>query len=76
MSDHRAAGSATIIDVEAIEVTRGLDSDPWADEIKGAGDETQAIPVPGVDDDDGSASTTLRDESGEEFRFSFDDERS
>ena len=70
------AASAAIIDVEAIEVTRGLDSDPWADAVKDAGDETEAIPVPRADEGDRSGSATGRDESGEEFRFSFDDERS
>lgn len=45
------------------------DSDPWADED--TGDATEAMPVFRIDDDDESES---RDESGEEFRFSFDDE--
>ncbi len=48
-----------------------LNSDPWAD----VGDPTEAIPVFRIDDDDESGSAVRLDESGEEFRFSFDDER-
>ncbi len=48
-----------------------LDADPWTD---AGGDSTEAIAVFAGDDD--PASTMIRDESGEEFRFSFDDGRS
>jgi DivIVA domain-containing protein len=57
------------------EAVSDLNIDPWADEVSGAGDATEAIPVFRIDDDD-AAESTGRDESGEEFRFSFDDERS
>ncbi len=51
-----------------------LNSEPWADDA--AGDPTEAMPVFRIADDDESGSAVERDESGEEFRFSFDDERS
>jgi hypothetical protein len=53
-----------------------LNSDPWVDEVDGGGDPTEAISAFRIDDDDESGSVVQRDESGEEFRFSFDDERS
>jgi hypothetical protein len=53
-----------------------LNSEPWADEVVGAGDPTEAVPVFRIDDVDESGAPVRRDESGEEFRFSFDDERS
>ena len=58
------------------EAVADLNIDPWADEVSGAGDATEAIPVFRLDDGDESGSSTGRDESGEGFRFSFDDERS
>ena len=56
----------------AVDAAADLNSDPWS----GTGDPTEAIPVFRIDDDDESGSAVGRDESGEEFRFSFDDERS
>ncbi len=52
------------------------DSDPVADEYVDAGDPTEAIPVFRMDDRDLSATAADGEETGEEFRFSFDDERS
>ena len=46
--------------------------DPWADRSPSVDDPTEAIPMSRADDDPAPE----RDESGEEFRFSFDDERS
>ncbi len=46
--------------------------DPWSARSSSVDDPTEAIPVFRVDDDPAPG----RDESGEEFRFSFDDERS
>jgi DivIVA domain-containing protein len=57
-----------------------LDADPEsdlvADEYVDAGDPTEAIPVFRMDDPDTSATTADADESADDFRFSFDDERS
>jgi DivIVA domain-containing protein len=47
-------------------------TDPWA----AAGDPTEAIPVIRVDDDGEPGSAPRPDGFGDEFRFSFDDERS
>jgi DivIVA domain-containing protein len=47
--------------------------DPWADDRSSNDDPTEAMPVFRADDD---AAAPDGDESGEEFRFSFDDERS
>ncbi|MGB7877232.1 MAG: DivIVA domain-containing protein [Ilumatobacteraceae bacterium] len=46
--------------------------DPWDERSSSVEDATTAIPVSGADDEPAPE----RDESGEEFRFSFDDERS
>ncbi len=46
--------------------------DPWGDRSSSVEDPTEAIPVFRADDD----AAPGRDESGEDFRFSFDDERS
>ncbi len=46
--------------------------DPWGDRGSSVDDPTEAIPMAPADDDQAPE----RDESGEEFRFSFDDERS
>ena len=54
------------------DVAVDANSDPWADDV--TGDPTEAIPVFRTDDDE-SGSAVRRDESGEGFRFSFDDER-
>ena len=75
-----AADDGEVVDsmVESdVDVIADLNSDPWADEV--TGDPTEAIPVFRIDDDDDddeSGSAVRRDESGEEFRFSFDDGRS
>jgi DivIVA domain-containing protein len=57
------------------ETVADLDIDPWADDVSGAGDATEAIPAFRIDDDE-AGSTIGRDEPDEDFRFSFDDERS
>jgi hypothetical protein len=54
----------------------GLDNDPWADEVDRFGDPTEAIAVFRMEDNDESGPAVERDESGEEFHFSFDDEPS
>jgi DivIVA domain-containing protein len=54
----------------------GLDNDPWADEVDRSGDPTEAIAVFRMEDNDESGPAVERDESGEEFHFSFDDEPS
>ena len=68
---------------EVLDTTRSGDgpdadpgSDPVADEYVDGGDPTEAIPVFRMDDRDLSATAADGEETGEEFRFSFDDERS
>ncbi len=69
--DSEGSASGAIETLEATDrALTDLDADPWIDN----GDPTEAIAVPAGDDD--PASTMIRDESGEEFRFSFDDGRS
>ncbi len=74
VTDIAAADDGEVVDtmVES-DVDRDLNDDPWSDEGDGGGDPTEAVPVFRIDDADESESS---DESGEEFRFSFDDERS
>ena len=67
--------AATIIESDS-DLGDELNVEPWADSVSSEGDATEAIPAFATDDDVESGSITQRDESGEEFRFSFDDERS
>jgi DivIVA domain-containing protein len=77
-------GGEVVEVVEAVETTVesdldrvvDLDSEPWVEEVDRSDDPTEAIPVFRIEDNDESGSAVQRDESGEEFRFSFDDERS
>jgi DivIVA domain-containing protein len=69
-------------EVEVLDATDEADAEHAADsdiavaeESVDAGDPTEAIPVFRMDDSDISATGAEGEESGEEFRFSFDDER-
>ncbi len=76
VTDIAAADDREVVDtiVESdVDLDADLNDDPWSDEGDGGGDPTEAVPVFRIDDADESESS---DEPGEEFRFSFDDERS
>ncbi len=65
----------TTLDSE-VDLDADPDNDLVGDEYVGAGDPTEAIPVFRMDDPDTSPTVADGDESAEDFRFSFDDERS
>jgi len=72
--DDAAVEASTFTQAEA-DHGGDLDVESWADDSTSGGDETKVIEAFALDKDDESEPTSPRDISGEDFRFSFDDER-